>query len=67
MNRRDSGKFSTLADCFLWLVDIGGSRGGTGGPDSSEKSQNIGFLSNTGPDPLKNHKAIKPALNAGSS
>ena len=25
------------------------------------KSQNMGFLSNTGPDPLKNHKATKPA------
>ena len=23
--------------------------------------KNIGFLSNTGPDPLKNHKATKPA------
>ena len=22
--------------------------------------KNIGFLSNTGPDPLKNHKATKP-------
>ena len=39
---------------------------GTGGPDTApptpEKSQNIGFLSNTGPDPLKNHKATKPAF-----
>ena len=32
----------------------------------SEKSQNIGFSSNTGPDPLKNHKATKPAFNVGS-
>ena len=31
----------------------------------SEKSQNIGFSSNTGPDPLKNHKATKPAFNVG--
>ena len=30
--------------------------GGAGGPDPPpEKSQNIGFSSNTGPDPLKNH------------
>ena len=42
---------------------MGGSRGGgTGGPDPPhppEKSQNtsIGFLSNTGPDPLKNLKS----------
>ena len=28
-------------------------KGGGGGPDSSEKSQNIGFLSNTGLDHLK--------------
>ena len=26
-----------------------------------------GFLSNTGPDPLKNHKSTKPAFNFGSS
>ena len=32
-----------------------GSRRGRGerGPDPSEKSQKIGFLSNTGPDPMK--------------
>ena len=38
-----------------------GSRGGTVGPDPPppEKSQKVGFLSNTGPDPLKNHKASK--------
>ena len=30
-----------------------GGGGGKGGPDPPEKSQNIGFLSNTGPDPLK--------------
>ena len=29
--------------------------------------KNIGFLSNTGPDPLKNHKATKPALNVRPS
>ena len=29
--------------------------------------KNIGFLSNTGPDPLKNQKATKPALNVGPS
>ena len=28
---------------------------------------NIGFPSNTGPDPLKNHKATKPAFNVGPS
>ena len=30
-----------------------------------EKSQKIGFLSNTGPDLMKNHKATKPAFNVG--
>ena len=33
----------------------GGGGGGTGGRDPHENSQNIEFLSNTGPDPLKNH------------
>ena len=35
-----------------------GSRGGTSGtdpPENKKKQLNIGFLSNTGPDPLKNH------------
>ena len=45
---------------------MGGSRGGTGGPDPPEKSQkSIGFLCNTGTDPLKNYKAIKPAFSVG--
>ena len=42
-----------------------GSRGGTGDPP--EKSQNLGFPSNTGLDSLKNHKATKPAFNVGPS
>ena len=44
---------------------MGRSRGGGGGggPDPPEKSQNIEFLGNPGPDPLKNHKATKPAFN----
>ena len=45
---------------------MGGSRGGTLG-SPPEKSQNIGFLCNTGPDPLKIHKATKPAFNVGPS
>ena len=45
-----------------FLTGMGGSRGGTGGPDPppSKRSQKIGFLSNTGPDPLKNRKATWP-------
>ena len=47
---------------------MGGSRGGTGGPDPPLKNHNIiGFPSNTGPDPLKNHKVTKPAFNVGPS
>ena len=41
--------------------------GETGGPDPLKKLKNIGFLSNTGTDPLKNHKAAKPAFNVGPS
>ena len=55
-------------------------RGGTGGPDSPtppppppppppKNHKNIGFLCNSGPDPLKNHKAtnLKPAFNVRPS
>ena len=48
---------------------MGGSRGDSG-PDSPPllKNQNtIGFPSNTGPDPQKNHKVTKPAFNFGPS
>ena len=41
---------------------------GGGGPDLPLKNhKNIGFLSNTGPDPLKNHNATKPTFNVGPS
>ena len=40
---------------------------GVGGPDPPGKLQNIGFPSNTGPDPLKNYKATKPAFNVEPS
>ena len=36
-------------------------------PPPPEKSQNIGFLSNSGPYPLKNHSATEPAFNVGPS
>ena len=44
-----------------WADPEGGGGGG------EEKSQYIEFLSNTGPDPLKDHKATKPAFNVGPS
>ena len=50
---------------------MGGSRGETGGPDlpppSLKNHKNIGFLSKTDSDLLKNHKAAKPAFNVGPS
>ena len=39
----------------------------TGDRDPPEKSQKYRFLSNTGPDPLKNHKVTKSAFNVGPS
>ena len=58
---------------YIWLLSHRSSQGlpcadpegvgdrGSGPP--AEKSQNIGYSSNTGPDPLKIHKATKPAFN----
>ena len=45
----------------------GGGDRGSRPPFPPEKSQKIGFLSNSGLDPLKNHKAIEPAFNVGPS
>ena len=42
----------------------GGGGGGRGPGPPLENHKNIGFLS---PDPLKNHKATKPAFNVGPS
>ena len=40
---------------------------GTGGPDPPGKSQKYRVFSNTGPDPLENHKATRPAFHDGPS
>ena len=40
-------------------------RGGCKGSVPIENHKNVGILSNTGPDLLKNHKATKPAFNVG--
>ena len=48
-------------------ADPEGGGGGRGSGTPLKNHKNIGFLSNTGPDPLKNHKATKPALNVGQS
>ena len=42
----------TGSDCLLPLINMHGSRGGTGGPDTLKNHKNMEFLSNTGPDPL---------------
>ena len=49
-----------------------GSRGGGQGVLMepiyfSQNHKAKGFLSNTGPDPMKNHKATEPAFNVGPS
>ena len=47
-------------------VTCADSEGGQGvRTPSPEKLKNRGFLINAGPDPLKNHKATKPAFNVG--
>ena len=48
----------------------GGGGQGVQTPPPLKNHKNIGFLSNlsnTGPDPLENHKAAKPAFNVGPS
>ena len=60
--------FIKFKDEYLLHKDMCRSRGGTGGLHPPlENYKNIGFLSNTGPDLLKNHKATKPAFNVGPS
>ena len=42
-------------------------RGGRGSGSPLKNKKNIGFLSNSGPDPLKNYEATEPAFNVGPS
>ena len=42
-------------------------RGGHGVRTPLKNRKNIGFLSNTGPNHLKHHKATKPVFNVGPS
>ena len=62
--------------CYMYLSNhqslslvqctcMGGSRGGKGVWTPLKNHKNIGFLSNTGSDPLENHIATKPALAVG--
>ena len=60
--------WSETLTALVLCVYMCGSRGrdrGSGLPQKNHK--NVGFLSNTGPDPLKKHKAVKPAFNARPS
>ena len=53
-----------------FLTGMGGSRGRQDPPPSPpppRKITKIGFLSNTGPDPLKNRKATRPECNVRPS
>ena len=47
-----------------WADPEGGNRGSR---PPLKNHKNIGFHSNTGPDPLKKQKATKPAFNVGPS
>ena len=49
------------------LISCADPERGQGVRTSFKIHKNTGFLSNTGPDPLKNHKSTKPAFNVGSS
>ena len=51
--------------CVVVASCVDPKGGGTGGPDPTpwKIKKNIGFLSNTSLDHLKNHKATKPAFN----
>ena len=54
------GKSATLKD----MMDPEGGRV-SGPPPPMKNHKHIGFLSNTGPDPLQNDKATKLAFNNG--
>ena len=65
---------SSFAKSFPYVRDAFSDPEGAGAGGSSppppfhlESHKSIGFLSNTGLDPLKNHKATKPAFNDGQS
>ena len=58
-----------VLDCIYKQLKQGWIQRGEGGPDPPplKNHKNIGFLSNTGQDPLKNHKATEPVFNDVSS
>ena len=58
---------SALGCHATWAGPEGGELVRTPLPPHAENHKNIGYLCNTGPDPLKNHKATKPAFNVRPS
>ena len=62
------GHFNFWYQYFRRLCyDIHPVQGCSSWADLEKNDKSIGFLSNTGPDPLKNHKATKPTFNVGPS
>ena len=64
--RKDILPTCTRSYMYLVELDMRGSKGGTGDLDPHPHLENckfIGFLNNTGPDQLENHKATKLAFN----
>ena len=62
----------TFIGCGYAFGSMGDPEGGGGvqevrTPTPLKNHQNIGFHSNTGPDPLKKCKATKPTFNVGPS
>ena len=55
---------SITRKCHNMCRSRGGDRG-SGSPPPLKNHKNLGFLSNTGRDPLKNYKATKPVFNVG--
>ena len=55
-----SQKCSGMRLYSAWADPEGGGGGDKGVRTSLKNHKNIGFLSNTGPDPLENHYATNP-------
>ena len=68
--QKSDGKYTFLELRCYWVVNnrfgwIQGGGGGRGSGPPLKNHKNIGFLSNSGPDPLKNHEATEPVFNVG--
>ena len=60
-------QFDMYACHSIGSQGMGGSSGGQGVRTPLKNHKNKGYLSNTGQEPLKNHKATKPAFNVRPS